>query len=66
MDINEACRGVVYRSEEAKKENLTGQIKVTLTYQNGGLTKASYEKSGSLLPGSAPPPPFDVPGKNLG
>lgn len=66
MDINEIGRGLVYRHSEAEKEKLTGQVKVTLTYQNGGITKASVEKVSPLIPGSRPPDGYDVPGKNFG
>ncbi len=67
MDINEACRGMVYHDTEAKKEGLTGQVKVTLNYQSGGITKASIEKLGPLIPGARRPDnAADAPGKNMG
>jgi hypothetical protein len=70
MDINEACRGVVYRHAEAEKEKLTGQVKIILSYQDGAITKATTEKISPLIPGGRGPSPsregYDVPGKNLG
>lgn len=66
MDINEIGRGLAYRHAEAQKEKLTGQVKVTLTYQNGGITKASVEKASPLIPGARAPDAGDVPGKNMG
>jgi hypothetical protein len=66
MDINEACRGVVYHHAEAEKEKLNGQIRVMLTYQNGGITKGTIEKICPLIPGAPSSPAYDEPGKNRG
>lgn len=66
MDIQDACKGLVYHHAGAEKEKLNGQVKATLTYQNGAITKASVEKIGPLLPGAPAKPDYDVPGKNRG
>lgn len=61
MDINEVCRGAVYRDGEASKENLTGEVRIILDYSEGKIRNARYEKSGRLIPGSrnTPPAPFE-------
>lgn len=77
IEIDEVNRAMVYRNQEARKEALTGEVRVLLTYNEGKLTKATMERKGPLFPGMKYPtrPPenspkpfagFDEPGKNRG
>lgn len=52
MDINEVCRGAVYRDSEANKEHLTGEVRIIIDYSEGNIKGARYEKSGRLIPGT--------------
>lgn len=67
MDINEASRGLFFHHAQAQKEKLTGQLRITISYQSGGISKASVEKLSPLIPGAARPEDAgDIPGKNMG
>ncbi len=70
MDIDEAGRALVFRHAEAQKLKLSGSVVVTLTYQDGGITKASFQLNCPLIPGSRPasrlPEGYDKPGINRG
>lgn len=66
MDINEVCRGAVYRDSEASKETLTGEIRIVIEYREGQIKGARYEKSGRLIPGSRKetPRPLELDGRS--
>lgn len=63
MEINEVTRGIIFRDDEAKKEKLTGDVRIILNYQDGGITKARIEKNGPLIPG-APAKPLNSDGRS--
>ncbi len=70
MNIDEAGRALVYRNAEAEKLKLSGSMVITLTYQDGGITKASFQLNCPLIPGARQPSRFqegvDRPGLNRG
>lgn len=64
MTLEEAQNGVRMAHEEAKKGNLNGQVLIRLTYQNGGIAKATKEVIGNLLPGVQPTTRPDFEGRS--
>lgn len=70
MNQDDMLRAVGLAAAEASKAKLTGQLIVTLSYQDGGLTKAFKEVHGPLMPGAKVPTGmdrhFDRPGQNKG
>lgn len=68
MNIGDITDGLAREDVDAKKRKFSGQVRVTLTYTDGGIRKAEKEIAGPLLPGRQvenQPLAYDVPGRNF-